>query len=181
MSLSKVTAGPNLPLEFHVIVEIPMNSDPIKFEIDKQSGAIFVDRFMSTAMRYPCNYGYVPRTLAPDGDPVDALVIAPFALQPGIVLTCRAVGLLRMEDENGSDNKVLAVPIQKLTPLYNKIHDPEDIEDSLREQIAHFFAHYKDLKKGKFVKVGEYDSAGAALQEILDGVSAYQARGHQET
>ena len=181
MSSSKVTADPNLPLGFHVIVEIPMNSDPIKFEIDKQNGAICVDRFMSTAMRYPCNYGYVPRTLAPDGDPVDLLVIASFGLQPGIVLTCRAGALSRMEDENSSDNKVLAVPIRTLTLIYDKIHDQEDIESSPCEQIGHFFAHYKDLEKSKFANVGEYDFAGAALQEILDGVSAYQARGHQET
>jgi inorganic pyrophosphatase len=132
MSLSKVPAGENLPAEFNVIVEIPMNSDPIKFEIDKASGAIFVDRFMSTAMRYPCNYGYIPRTLSADGDPVDVLVIAPFPLQPGVVLVCRAVGLLRMEDEHGQDNKILAVPVDKLTRLYRNVSDPKNLPESLR-------------------------------------------------
>ncbi len=111
MSLSDVSAGRNLPQEFNVIIEIPMHSDPIKYEVDKDSGAVFVDRFMSTAMHYPCNYGYIPRTLSADGDPVDVLVISPFALPLGVVLVCRPVGLMRMEDENGQDEKLLAVPI----------------------------------------------------------------------
>jgi inorganic pyrophosphatase len=175
MSLSKVSAGRNLPAEFNVIVEIPMNSDPIKFEIDKETSAIFVDRFMSTAMRYPCNYGYIPRTLVADGDPVDVLVIAPFALQPGIVLACRAIGLLRMEDENGEDNKVLAVPVERLTPLYQKVRDSTDLDGMLLEQIAHFFSHYKDLEQGKFVRIGQYDSAAAALEEIRLGVTQYES------
>ncbi len=158
-----------------------MHGDPIKYEIDKDSGAIFVDRFMSTAMRYPCNYGYIPHTLAADGDPVDVLVIAPFALQPGIVLACRAVGLLRMEDEHGADNKVLAVPINRLTRLYDKIHDPTDLERPLLDQVRHFFSHYKDLEPGKFVRVGEYDSAAAAVDEIMQGVATCQAKARQES
>jgi inorganic pyrophosphatase len=181
MSLSKVSAGKDLPRDFNVIVEIPMHGDPIKYEIDKESSAIFVDRFMSTAMRYPCNYGYIPHTLAADGDPVDVLVIAPFALQPGIVLACRAVGLLHMEDENGADNKVLAVPINRLTRLYDKIHDPTDLERPLLDQITHFFSHYKDLEPGKFVRVGEYDSAATAVDEIMQGVAAYQTKARKET
>jgi inorganic pyrophosphatase len=178
MSLSKVSEGTNLPAEFNVIVEIPMNSDPIKFEIDKESGALFVDRFMSTAMRYPCNYGYIPRTLAADGNPVDALVIAPFPLQPGVVLGCRAVGLLRMEDENGQDNKVLAVPVDKITRLYRHITDPKDFPESLLEQISHFFAHYKDLEQKKYVRVGAFESALAAVVEIMQSVATYQVKDH---
>jgi inorganic pyrophosphatase len=174
MSLSKVSAGNNVPAEFNVIVEIPMNSDPIKFEIDKESSAIFVDRFMSTAMHYPCNYGYIPRTLTADGDPADVLVIAPFPLQPGVVLVCRAVGLLRMEDENGQDNKVLAVPVDRLTSLYRNVSGPEDLPESLLKQISHFFAHYKDLEPGKFVRVGAFESAVTALGEIVDSVTNYQ-------
>jgi inorganic pyrophosphatase len=175
MSLSNVSAGNNVPAEFNVIVEIPMHSDPIKFEIDKESHAIFVDRFMSTAMRYPCNYGYIPRTLSADGDPADVLVVAPFALQPGVVLACRAVGLMRMEDEHGQDNKVLAVPVDKLTRLYRKVSGPQDLPDVLLEQIAHFFAHYKDLEPGKFAHVGAFESAEAAIEEIMQGVASYQA------
>lgn len=174
MSLSNVSAGNNVPAEFNVIVEIPMHSDPIKFEIDKESHAIFVDRFMSTAMRYPCNYGYIPRTLSADGDPVDVLVIAPFALQAGVVLVCRAVGLLRMEDEHGQDNKVLAVPVDKLTRLYRNVSNLKDLPESLLEQIAHFFAHYKDLEPGKFVRVGQFESALAAVEEIMQGLAGYQ-------
>jgi inorganic pyrophosphatase len=175
MSLSKVSAGNNVPAEFNVIVEIPMNSDPVKFEIDKESSAIFVDRFMSTAMRYPCNYGYIPRTLTADGDPADVLVIAPFPLQPGVVLVCRAVGLLRMEDENGQDNKVLAVPVDRLTRLYRNVNGPEDLPESLLEQISHFFAHYKDLEPGKFVRVGAFESAVMAVGEIMQSVSNFQS------
>src|SRR6201993_5636769 len=118
MSLNLVPAGRDLPNDFNVINEIPMNADPIKYEVDKESGAIFVDRFMGTAMHYPCNYGYVPNTLSNDGDPVDVLVITPFPLIPGVVVRCRPVGLLKMSDESGRDTKVLAVPIDKLTPLY---------------------------------------------------------------
>jgi len=171
MSLSNVSAGDKLPKQFNVIVEIPMHGDPIKYEIDKESGAIFVDRFMSTSMRYPCNYGYIPGTLSADGDPVDVLVVAPFQLQSGVVVVCRAVGVLRMEDEQGHDNKILAVPIDKLTPLYKKIREASDLPDELLAQIRHFFSHYKDLEAGKFVRVGEYDSAAAAEKEILESLA----------
>jgi inorganic pyrophosphatase len=175
MSLSKVPAGKNMPKEFNVIVEIPMHSDPVKYEIDKASGAIIVDRFMSTAMRYPCNYGYIPRTLSADGDPVDVLVMAPFPLQTGVVVVCRAVGLLAMEDENGEDNKILAVPIDRLTTLYTHVREPTDLPQVLLAQIRHFFAHYKDLEPGKFVKVGGYASAAAAALEISRSVASYDS------
>jgi inorganic pyrophosphatase len=175
MSLSNVPAGGNLPHAFNVIVEIPMHGDPVKYEIDKTSGAIFVDRFMSTAMRYPCNYGYIPCTLSADGDPVDVLVIAAVQLQTGVVVVCRAVGLLVMEDENGQDNKILAVPIDKLTTLYKDVREPTDLPEIMLAQIRHFFAHYKDLEPGKFVKVGGFESAAAAELEIELSVASYEA------
>jgi inorganic pyrophosphatase len=153
-----------------VVLVPPMRSDPIKYEIDKATGAIYVDRFMSTAMRYPCSYGYIPQTLAPDGDPADVLVIAPFQLQPGVVVICRAEGLLRMEDEHGQDDKILAVPISRLTRLYDNINEPSDLSEVLRGQIAHFFAHYKDLEPGKYVRVGEYESATMARKEMAGTV-----------
>lgn len=175
MSLSDVSAGRNLPQEFNVIIEIPMHSDPIKYEVDKDSGAVFVDRFMSTAMHYPCNYGYIPRTLSADGDPVDVLVISPFALPLGVVLVCRPVGLMRMEDENGQDEKLLAVPISKLTSLYASVTCPDDLPESLLDQISHFFAHYKDLERGKFARVGGFEGVAAAEEEILQSEAAYRA------
>ncbi len=166
-------AGRDVPNDFNVIIEIPMNSDPIKYEVDKESGAIFVDRFMGTAMHYPCNYGYVPQTIAGDGDPVDVLVITPFPLLPGVVVRCRAVGMLRMTDEGGSDAKVLAVPVDKLLPIYSNIQKPEDLNELTLRQIQHFFEHYKDLEKGKWVKVEGWTGAEEAKQEILDGVKNF--------
>ena len=153
MNLDRVTSGRDLGNDFNVIIEIPMNADPIKYEIDKATGALFVDRFVSTAMHYPCNYGYVPDTLSDDGDPVDVLVITPFALMSGVVVRCRVIGLLKMADEAGGDTKVLAVPIDKLTPLYRHIQSVRDLPELTITQITHFFAHYKDLEPGKWVKI----------------------------
>ena len=175
MSLSNVSAGANLPSEFNVIVEISMHSDPVKYEVDKDSGSVFVDRFMSTSMHYPCNYGYIPATLSADGDPVDVLVIAPHPLPPGVVVSCRPVGLMRMEDENGHDDKVLAVPTAKLTPLYASVKSPSDLPQSTLNQISHFFSHYKDLEPGKFARVGGFEGVEAAEQEILQGVANYRS------
>ena len=127
MSLDKVTPGINVPKEFNVIIEIPMNADPVKYEVDKASGAIFVDRFMSTSMHYPTNYGYVPRTISGDGDPVDVLVITPVPLIPGVVVTCRPLGILKMEDEAGEDGKVLAVPVDKILSIYTQWQKPDNI------------------------------------------------------
>ena len=153
MSLHNVTPGAKAPDEFNVVIEIPMNADPIKYEVDKESGALFVDRFMTTAMHYPCNYGYIPRTLADDGDPVDVLVITPFALTPGVVVTCRPIGVLQMDDEAGGDAKLLAVPTTKILPIYDHWKTPEDINPMRLKAIQHFFEHYKDLEAGKWVKV----------------------------
>jgi inorganic pyrophosphatase len=174
MSLDKVTPGARAPDEFNVIIEIPMNADPIKYEVDKESGALFVDRFMTTSMHYPCNYGYVPQTLSDDGDPVDVLVITPFPLSPGVVVTCRAIGLLRMEDEAGGDSKLLAVPIDKVLPIYTQWQKPDDINTMRLRAIQHFFEHYKDLEEGKWVKVQGWEGPEAAKEEIRLGMKNYR-------
>lgn len=175
MSINQVNAGNNVPDEFNVIIEIPMNADPIKYEVDKASGALFVDRFMMTAMHYPANYGYVPRTIAADNDPVDVLVHTPFPLLPGVVVVCRAIGLLRMEDEAGGDAKLLAVPTDKICPLFSHWRDVGDVPEIRLRQIQHFFEHYKDLEGGKWVKVVGWVGRKEAHEEILDGLRRYQA------
>ena len=173
MGLDRVPSGMALPNDFNVVIEIPMHSDPIKYEVDKESGAIFVDRFMSTAMHYPCNYGYIPHTIAGDGDPVDVLVISQFALPPGVVVRCRPVGVLKMTDEAGDDAKLLAVPVDKLTQMYSNIHKPTDMPQIMLDQISHFFAHYKDLEPGKFVKVNGWFDIEHARIEVMEGVARY--------
>jgi len=174
MNLDRVDAGKDLANDFNVIVEIPMHSDPIKYEIDKVTGALFVDRFVATPMHYPCNYGYIPRTISDDGDPIDVLVISPFALHPGVVVRCRPIGILNMTDEAGRDSKLLAVPIDKLTPLYKGIQTVRDLPDMLSQQITHFFSHYKDLEPGKWAKVEEWGSPEDAKRAIVEGVRLYE-------
>lgn len=174
MGLSKVTAGRKLPDEFNVVIEIPMNADPVKYEVDKESGALFVDRFIGTAMHYPCNYGYIPHTLGEDGDPVDVLVITPFPLQQGVVVRSRVLGLLSMEDEGGGDAKLLAVPIDKILPWYKHWSSPNDLAPERLAQIQHFFEHYKDLEPGKWVKIVGWKDAEAAKKEIMDSVARYE-------
>lgn len=174
MNLDRVTSGRDLPDDFNVIIEIPMNADPIKYEVDKETGAMFVDRFMSTAMHYPCNYGYIPHTLSNDGDPVDVLVLSPVPLISGVVVRCRPVGMLRLTDEAGRDEKVLAVPVDKLCSLYSKIKAPKDLPGLVLAQIAHFFEHYKDLEPGKWVRVGKWAGPKEAKKEIVNGVKRYQ-------
>ncbi len=173
MGLDRVPSGKALPNDFNVIIEIPMHSDPVKYEVDKDSGAVFVDRFMSTAMHYPCNYGYIPHTIAGDGDPVDVLVVSQFALPPGVVVRCRPIGMLAMEDEAGPDAKLLAVPVDSLSSMYRDIESPRDFPQVILDQIAHFFAHYKDLERGKFVKVAGWLGSDEAKKEIMEGVKAY--------
>ncbi len=173
MSLNNVPTGKDVPNDFNVIIEIPMQGDPVKYEVDKESGAIFVDRFMGTAMHYPANYGYVPHTLAADGDPVDVLVITPVPLIPGVVVRCRPIGVLLMEDEAGMDAKVLALPVEKVCGLYNHIKSHKDVSEGRLDMIAHFFEHYKDLDKGKWVKINGWGDIEQAKQEILDGVKNY--------
>jgi inorganic pyrophosphatase len=174
MSLSKVTPGKNAPDTFNVIIEIPMNADPVKYEVDKESGAIFVDRFMSTSMHYPTNYGYVPQTISGDGDPVDVLVITPVPLIPGVVVTCRPIGILKMTDEAGEDGKVLAVPTDKILSIYTQWQKPEDLNPLRLKTIAHFFEHYKDLEVGKWVKINGWEGPEAAKKEITDGMDNYR-------
>lgn len=173
MSLNQVPTGKDVPNDFNVIIEIPMQGDPVKYEVDKESGAIFVDRFMGTAMQYPTNYGYVPHTLADDGDPVDVLVITPVPLIPGVVVRCRPLGVLLMEDEAGLDAKVLAVPVEKVCGLYAYQKTYKDVSPWRLDMIAHFFEHYKDLDKGKWVKINGWGDIDEAKKEILSGVKNY--------
>lgn len=175
MSLDQVPAGKGLPDDINVIIEIPLNGDPIKYEVDKDSGAIFVDRMLGTAMHYPCNYGYVPHTLCGDGDPVDVLVIMPLALIPGSVVRCRPIGVLKMTDEGGEDAKIVAVPVDKITPLYRDVESVRDLPAITLDQISHFFEHYKDLEEGKWVKIDGWEGPDEARQEIQDSVERYQA------
>ena len=174
MSLKNVPAGSKTPEQFNVIIEIAANAAPVKYEVDKDTGALFVDRFMTTAMHYPTNYGYIPQTLSGDGDPVDVLVITPHALQPGSVVACRALGMLQMTDEAGEDAKLLAVPTDKLCPMYKDWKSTDDVPAMLTNAISHFFEHYKDLEPGKWVKVSGWAGVDAAHKEITDGLANYK-------
>jgi len=174
MNLEHVKSGENVPNDINVIIEIPAHSDPVKYEVDKATGAMFVDRFMSTAMHYPCNYGYVPHTLSSDGDPVDVLVLTPVPLITGSVVRCRPVGVLKMTDESGDDAKVLAVPIDKLCTMYRGVQDFRDLPPMLLNQIAHFFEHYKDLDEGKWVRVEGWGGVDEAKEEIMNSIRLYQ-------
>ena len=173
-ALVKIGPGKNTPDEINVVIEIPSHSDPIKYEVDKETGALCVDRFLGTAMYYPCNYGYVPQTLSEDGDPVDVLVVAPFPLLIGCVIRCRPIGMLQMEDESGIDAKILAVPIDKLSTLYREVKTWQDLPLQLTDSIRHFFEHYKDLEKGKWVKVNDWGEVGAAKEEIKASLARYR-------
>lgn len=173
MSLSAVPTGKNPPEEINVIIEIPQGGEPIKYEIDKDSNALFVDRILGTSMRYPCNYGYIPHTLCGDGDPIDVLVVMPMALQAGCVVKCRPIGVLKMSDEAGQDSKLLAVPVSKTTTLYDKVQSYKDLPEIQIQQIAHFFEHYKDLEPGKWVKVDGWEDAEAAKKEIVESIESY--------
>jgi inorganic pyrophosphatase len=176
MGLKSIAAGKDVPNDINVIVEIPMTGAPVKYEVDKDTGALFVDRFMATAMFYPTNYGYVPQTLSLDGDPVDVLVVTPYPLLSGSVIRCRPVGVLKMTDESGEDAKVLAVPVDKLCQLYQKVESYRDLPQPLILSIEHFFAHYKDLEDGKWVRIEGWEDVGSAHQEILDSQKRYAER-----
>jgi len=175
MNLDRVPAGRDVPSDCNVVIEIPARADPIKYEVDKETGAVFVDRFMSSSMHYPCNYGYIPRTLSHDGDPCDVLVLSPMPLITGVVVRCRPIGMLKMDDEAGSDSKVLAVPVDQLTGIYRSVQSPRDLPEVTTQQIAHFFEHYKDLEPGKWVRISTWVGAEEAKKEILDGVARYDA------
>jgi len=174
MNLDRIPAGDDVPKSVNVLIEIPMRGDPVKYEVDKDSGALFVDRLMSTAMHYPCNYGYVPHTLSGDGDPVDVLVISPYPLITGVVVRCRPVGMLRMDDEAGEDTKVVAVPIDKVFPAYSGVQALRQLPEPTLERIAHFFEHYKDLEKGKWVKLDGWGDATEAKAILRDAIARYE-------
>lgn len=176
MGLENLASGKQIPDDINVVIEIPSNSSPIKYEIDKPSNMVMVDRFLTTAMTYPCEYGYIPKTLSEDGDPVDVLVIAPFSLFPGSVIRCRPVGMLRMTDESGKDTKILAVPVNKLTTLYQDVKEPENLPAMLLKKIEHFFKHYKDLEEGKWTKIEGWQNSSAAKEEIKSSISRYQQK-----
>lgn len=176
MSLKEVSAGRNVPDEINVVIEIPSRSDPVKYEVDKHSGMVMVDRFVATSMNYPCDYGFVPHTLSEDGDPVDVLVVAPYSLYPGVVIRCRPVGMLQMTDESGPDAKILAVPVDKLTPRYKQVKQPEDLGSDFLAMIVHFFEHYKDLEPGKWVKLTGWAGPDAARKEIQASVERFNSK-----
>jgi inorganic pyrophosphatase len=171
MDIAKIPIGRAPPHDVNAVIEIPQGGEPVKYELDKDSGAMFVDRFLHTAMFYPGNYGFVPHTLSEDGDPVDVLVVGQVPVVPGAVIRCRPIGALLMKDEKGADEKIVAVPVDALHPFYSGVRSYEDLPPILREQIAHFFQHYKDLEKGKWVSVVKWvgpDEAGSMIVEAIE-------------
>ncbi len=174
MSFDKIPAATAAPDDINVVIEIPANASPVKYEIEKEYDAVVVDRFMATPMFYPANYGYVPNTLSPDGDPLDVLVVTPYPLLVGSVIRARPIGILNMSDEAGQDAKLVAVPIDKLTPLYKHVQEPSDLPELLIQQIQHFFENYKDLEAGKWVKVDGWAGSDEARKAVNDSVAAYK-------
>lgn len=173
MDINKISVGKNPPEDINVIIEIQSGQDPIKYEMDKESGAIFVDRIIHTSMRYPCNYGFIPHTLSNDGDPVDVLVVSGAKFIPGCVVRCRPVGVLKMTDQSGEDEKILAVPVDDLHPYYTNIKEYGDLPEILMQQISHFFTHYKDLEVGKWVRIDGWASSDVAKKFITDGIERH--------
>ncbi len=170
MNISAIPIGRDPPREVNVLIEVPIGGEPIKYEIHKDSGALMVDRFLYTAMRYPGNYGFIPHTLSGDGDPCDVIVANTRAIVPGAIMSCRIVGVLVMEDEAGGDEKLIAVPAHKLTQRYDSVQDYTDLPLITRQQIEHFFAHYKDLEPGKWVKILRWGDAAEAQAMVLAGI-----------
>jgi inorganic pyrophosphatase len=175
MGIEALGPGEKAPNEFYVVIEIPAYGPPVKYEVDKDTGLLMVDRFMNVAMNYPANYGFVPKTLAGDGDPVDVLVLTPHPILAGSVIKCRAVAVLDTEDEKGTDAKLLAVPTDKVSNgAYDHLRDLSDVPQRLQNEIRHFYEHYKDLETGKWVKISGWRDAAAAREEITKGISAYE-------
>ncbi|MFC7399234.1 inorganic diphosphatase [Chelatococcus sp. GCM10030263] len=177
MRLEAVKIGPNPPDEVNVVIEVPIGGEPIKYELDKAAGTLVVDRFLYTAMRYPGNYGFIPHTLSDDGDPCDVLVANTRAIVPGAIMACRPVGVLMMEDESGGDEKIIAVPIHKLTKRYDRVQSYEDLPEITLKQIEHFFEHYKDLEPGKWVKIARWGDADEAKKLILEAIERAKTAG----
>lgn len=175
MNLNAIPIGKNPPHDINVIVEVPVNAEPIKYEMDKESHALFVDRFLHTPMNYPGNYGFVPHTLSEDGDPIDVLICNTRPLLPGCVINVRPIGVLVMEDDGGRDEKIIAVPSEKLTKRYNKVNDYTDLPEITLQQIEHFFSHYKDLELGKWVKIEGWQGVAYA-QEMIEQAIKRAAR-----
>lgn len=171
--MKNIPTGCDAPNEVNVVIEIPAHGDPVKYEVDKETGALWVDRFLNTAMYYPCNYGYVPNTLSEDGDPVDVLVITPVPLISGAVITVRPIGVLHMTDESGRDVKILAVPRDRDCRMYQQILSHDDVSPHLLATITHFFEHYKDLEPGKWVKVEGWQGPAEAKKEIMASIERY--------
>ncbi len=176
MRLEAIPTGTNPPDDINVLIEVPVGGEPIKYELDKASGTLFVDRFLYTPMRYPGNYGFVPHTLSADGDPIDVLVCNTRAIVPGAIISCRPVGVLVMEDDGGGDEKIIAVPASKITKRYDKIVDVLDLPEITRQQIQHFFQHYKDLEPNKWVKIDHWGNAAEARQLIVKAIERYKAQ-----
>ena len=170
MVLDKISMGSNPPEEVNVIVEVPMNSDPVKYEMDKKSGALFVDRFISTPMYYPCNYGFIPNTLSDDGDPVDVLIVSEFKVQAGAIMPSKPIGVLIMEDEKGMDEKIIAVPTKGMNSQYSGLNEIKEIPEAILNRINHFFERYKDLEKGKWVKIKGFKNKSEALEVIKEAI-----------
>ena len=172
MDISKISVGKNPPWDVNVIIEVPLGGEPVKYEVDKDSGAMFVDRFLHTAMRYPTNYGFIPHTLADDGDPVDVMVAARTPVVPGAVVRARPIGVLIMEDEAGMDEKILSVPVDSLHPYYSNVTSYRAMPPILMQQISHFFEHYKDLEPDKWVKIQRWGEAEEACRMIEAAIKA---------
>ena len=175
MNIDLIPTGSNPPESLNVIIEVPTGGEPVKYEFDKKSGALFVDRILHTPMRYPANYGFVPHTLSEDGDPIDALVIARVPFVPGCVVEARPIAVLKMADEKGEDEKLVCVPVSSTSPYYADVACKEDLPEILFGQIEHFFTHYKDLEKGKWVKVQGWGDAEEAKRLVLEAVERYKA------
>ena len=171
MRIDKIAIGRDVPHEVNVIVEVPVGGEPIKYEMDKAAGTLVVDRFLYTSMRYPGNYGFIPHTLSDDGDPCDVLIANTRAIVPGAIMSVRPVGVLLMEDEAGGDEKIIAVPSSKLTQRYDKVKNYSDLPEITLQQIQHFFEHYKDLEKGKWVKVIKWGDVAEAQTLIMEGIA----------
>ncbi|MGB3806475.1 MAG: inorganic diphosphatase [Erythrobacter sp.] len=170
MRIDKIKTGDNPPEELNVIIEVPVGGEPVKYEFDKESGALFVDRILHTPMRYPANYGFVPHTLSPDGDPLDALVIASTPFVPGCVVSARPIAVLNLEDEHGGDEKLVCVPVDTTYPYHSTAKEKADLPPIIFEQIEHFFTHYKDLEKKKWVRIGKWGDKAEACQIVVEAI-----------